>query len=149
MVCGRSPCLEVEQFLSILDVDCIIPNPNPNSALLVKLRLPFVFVVYFVVYFDVCSTIPHFPSPPILLCLTVDEKENVVREYCGVNPNPSVLNVVATAASHVFTDISWFVDFVVVSLLILDSSLHWRRCCQFDFHPIYDIVYNIIPLWLK
>ena len=60
--------------------------------------------------------VPHFPIPPILLCLTVDEKENVVREYCGVNPNPSVLNVVP-AASHVFTEISWFVAFVVVSLL--------------------------------
>ena len=104
---------------------------------------------YFVVYLAVCSAIPHFPSPHILLCLTVDEKENVVREYCRVNPNPSVLNVVVAAASHVFTEISWFVAFVVVSLLILDSSLHWRQRCQFDFHPIYDIVYNIIPLCLK
>ena len=44
-------------------------------------------MVYFVVYLAVCSAIPHFPNPPILLCLTVDEKENVVHEYCGVNPN--------------------------------------------------------------
>ena len=44
-------------------------------------------MVYFVVYLAMCSAIPHFPSPHILLYLTVDEKENVVCEYCGVNPN--------------------------------------------------------------
>ena len=60
------------------------------------------------------SVVPLVTSPEIALTVRV--------RHFGSFPsvslfNPSVLNVVPAATSHVFTEISWFVAFVVVSLL--------------------------------